>query len=181
MILFAEPKAAFDYIYSQKKLISSKDRRQKMDKLLLRYKQLFLEMPAAKKHHHNYEGGLAIHTAQVLYYTLNIFEQLREHLPGINQENVYVTAVLHDLSKSQIYKRTEKDDGYPFDYNEKFNYEHDVWSIREANVYGLDLNYDEMMGILQAHGGWSRIVEPVSKLATIIHCADMICSQIIKK
>jgi hypothetical protein len=35
-----------------------------------------------------------------------------------------------------------------------------------------------MMGIVQAHGGWSIINSPTHPLACIIHCADMLSSQI---
>lgn len=175
---------SWSYIMSNAKLIQSKKRRSDFTRLLQAYTRGFIENPASVKRHHNKEGGLAIHTAQVLKRALALFRSYRAHLPNISIESVYVVAVLHDLAKTQHYKPSPAypiDRPYQFEYDETFKPEHDVWTIAVANKFDLQLTYDEMMGILQAHGGWSKISEPINKLAVIIHCADMLSSQILKK
>jgi len=179
---------ARDYIVDNLKLIQSKERRANFRKLLASYQTKFLFNPAAVKYHHNQTGGLMIHTAQVLRYALRFHKSLRKHMPTIKAESVYVAAVLHDLAKTRCYKPIDSvfpPSGvfhpYPFQYNKEWKVEHDIWTLSEAERFGLKLSYDEMMGIMQAHGGWSKLNEPITKLAAIIHCADMLSSQVIKK
>jgi len=171
---------AWNYINDELKNIQDKKRRIFVKELLYDYKEEFCTMPSAKKHHHNITGGLLMHTAQVLKWALKIYDENKVHLPGIKRENVYVAAVMHDFSKVILF---EKDESGKHEYKYKdgtWNFEHDVWIIDKLVDYNVKPTYDEMMGILQAHGGWSKIKEPSNKLAAIIHCADMISSQLLK-
>lgn len=176
------------FIMENLKLISNKSRRSNMRFLLQSYKPAFLVQPASVKHHHNKVGGLVVHTAQVLKSALKIHKEYKKHLPKITSENVYIACVLHDLSKTQLYERVDSEyppsnHPYPFTYNKKWGrmYEHDMWTLSKANLYDLRLTYDEIMGIVQAHGGWAKLNDPINKLAVVVHCADMLSSQLIKK
>jgi len=167
------------------KLIKDSGRRKKMRWLLDCYEKKFIFNPASVHHHHSGIGGLCVHTSQVLEIALQLFHDFRAHMPNVTAENVYVAVVLHDLPKTECYKiRVDVALGnpaYPFEYASEWKYEHDIWALSEANRFDLLLSYDEMMGIVQAHGGWSKLNDPVNKLAVIIHCADMISSQLVKK
>ena len=174
----------WDFIISNSKRINDKTRRKRFLQLLNDLKTEFLSMPAARKRHHHKEGGLLKHTFQVVSIALELYEKYKKHLPGITAESIYIVAVLHDLAKCKSYlynHRYPADEPYPFNHNEEFKDEPDVWTIAKAEMYDLKLSYDEMMGIMQAHGGWSKINEPTNKLAVIIHCADIISSQIIRR
>ncbi len=156
-------------------------RRLKLEKLLLNYKEGFCNVPAARKLHHNHRGGLLEHTHQVIDESLKLYNRLKETIrvefsKRITIESVFICAVLHDLHKIKTYDISNTD---KITTNKNFNMEHDIWTISEANKYGLNLTYDEMMGILQAHGGWSKIDSPTHPLACIIHCADLISSQLL--
>lgn len=172
--------SSWDKIWDNSKLIQDKEKRKRFKELLNEHKPNFLTKPSAVKYHHNYEGGLVVHTAQVMERALDLFKENKKHFPNTSLESVYIVAVLHDLSKCMSYIPA-KEGNYKFTYNREFKEEHDVWTLAQANSHGICLTYDEMMGILQAHGGWSKIKDPVNKLASIIHCADMISSQVIKR
>jgi hypothetical protein len=166
------------------KLISDKQRRLCMHRLLDCYKEKFLSNPAAVRHHHVRVGGLCVHTSQVLDLALQLFHDFRAHMPTVTMENVYVAVILHDLSKTQCYRMREDavlSPASPFEYAADWKYEHDIWTLSEAARFGLLLSYDEMMGVMQAHGGWAKLNDPVNKLAVIVHCADMISSQLLKQ
>ena len=180
MTVIKDADKAWDFVMGKIKLIQDKHRRRMFQALLEGFEDDFRFYPAAKKYHHNTEGGLIIHTAQVLEEALALFEKYKKHMPEITSESVYVCAVLHDLSKCVLYDRLVGAQPQ-FDYRDGNKFEHDVWTINKANEADLKLTYDEMMGILQAHGGWSKINEPTTKLSTIIHCADMLSSQIVKR
>lgn len=151
------------------------NRMSNLKNLLLNYKEGFCNAPAARKLHHNYRGGLLKHTFDVINISFKIFDiySLTNYFP---EESVFISAILHDLHKIKTYNISNTD---KITINKDFNVEHDIWTINEANKYGLNLSYDEMMGILQAHGGWSKINSPTHPLACIIHCADMISSQLL--
>lgn len=58
-------------------------------------------MPAAKRFHHNYLGGLLVHTLECLKFAkinLDLFDY------KINRENVYAACILHDIGKIFEYK-----------------------------------------------------------------------------
>jgi len=171
---------AWNYILENMKLIRDEDRRDKFRKLLEDFKSKFLHVPAAVKYHHAHEGGLVIHTAQVLRWALKIYEENKEHLPDISQESIYLVAVVHDLMKCETLQESPAGP-FAFKYRKDFNYEHNIWVLAKLNEYGITLSYDEMMGIMQSHGGWSKLNNPSNRLASLIHVADMISSQLIGK
>ena len=176
---------SWESIMAGLKLIQDKQRRLCMHRLLDFYKEKFISNPAAVKHHHNRVGGLCVHTSQVLGLALQMYHDFRANVPDVSMENVYVAVILHDLSKTQLYRLRDDDAALnlscPFEYVPDWKYEHDIWTLSEAARFELLLSYDEMMGVMQAHGGWSKLNEPVNKLAVIVHCADMMSSQLLKR
>jgi 23S rRNA maturation-related 3'-5' exoribonuclease YhaM len=150
-----------------------------MRSLLDIYRKQFCAATAAEYHHHSGSGGLANHTAEVIDWALRLFDEFGDKMFGITAENVYIAAVLHDLAKINQY-RLVPPENVTFEYDRGWQFEPDIWVINEANRFGLQLNYDEMMGIIQAHGGWSKMRTPMNQLGVLIHLADMISSQLLK-
>jgi HD superfamily phosphohydrolase YqeK len=173
--------AAWWIIRSGSAMISDKSRRAAFEKLLDCYKSGFCISPAASAHHHNFAGGLAIHTAEVMEHALELRQRFSSSLSDIPAGSVYIAAVLHDLPKIKQYMPNPMSHSvrkFEFVYDKSWDFEPDIWTISEAARFGLQLTYDEMMGIVQAHGGWSKMRDPVSRLGALIHIADMISSQI---
>lgn len=161
-------------------LIQDEDRREKFKKLMEDLKTKFLHVPAAVKHHHAYEGGLVIHTAQVLQWALKLHDENRKYLPDMSRESIYLVSVIHDLMKCEVLQESPSGP-FAFQYRKDFDYEHNVWVLAKLNEYGITLSYDEMMGVMQSHGGWSKLNNPSNRLASLTHVADMISSQLIGK
>ena len=60
--------------------------------------------PAATRVHHNYQGGLLVHTAEVLELCRVIAEaSLRRGYTFINKDVLYAGAILHDIGKVETY------------------------------------------------------------------------------
>lgn len=161
------------------KYINDRERRRAMKNLLTDFRHNMMSKPASIKHHHAFAGGLAVHTSQVIRYAMELYKSNKALMRHIIQENVYISAVLHDISKCVQYTvNCDPSFPYAFRHDERMNIEPDIWSLATAERYGIKLNYYEMMGIVQAHGGWSKLNTPIEKLSVIIHCADMLSSQL---
>ena len=63
--------------------------------ILNKYQQDFFQMPAAKKLHHAFAGGLAFHTVSML----NIARMLCGQYEELNKSLLYSGLILHDLGK----------------------------------------------------------------------------------
>ena len=176
-------KETWHYILGCSALIEDNDKRHKFRAFLNSYKTKFTNAPAAKGKHHAYRGGLIIHTKQVLEAAIDIKIKYDKWLQDISHESIYICSVLHDLSKIHQYhiqkniKNPEKD---IISSNKGWNMEKDIWIVAEAIKYDIQLTYDEIMGIMQAHGGRSTISSPTNKLACVIHCADTISAIFMK-
>ena len=133
----------------------------------------FNTWPAAEKHHHVYEGGLMVHTAEVLGNALwhgNLHRSL---------EILTCAAVFHDVMKIKDY---EKVDGVW----QKTKYAKQVYHpagsyaewIRACSNLSIDKELADAVGhcILSHHGrkDWGAIQEPQTKEALILHFADML-------
>ena len=75
--------------------------------LYVENRELFYEVPAAVGHHHEYMGGLAEHTMQVLTGVLNTYSLYRKEL---NRDLLICGAILHDIGKVRCYELV---DGIP--------------------------------------------------------------------
>lgn len=61
-----------------------------------------LACPAATHVHHSYQGGLVVHTAEVLDICKAIYECSKKY-SFINRDVLYCSAILHDIGKTQTY------------------------------------------------------------------------------
>ena len=66
-------------------------------------KEKLMACPAATHVHHNYHGGLIVHTAEVLELCIATAETCSRRYPFVNKDVLYSAAVLHDIGKVQTY------------------------------------------------------------------------------
>lgn len=128
----------------------------------------FFEAPASSGHHLNIQGGLCQHSLNVCKAGLMIWEGLKTLYPsGVNnvkRKNVIIATLLHDVCKTDIYKRTvkkrknklgqwEDSEGYRVSYKD-FPMGHGEKSVIMLLCSGLELHDDEMLAIRWHMGAW---------------------------
>lgn len=128
----------------------------------------FFSAPASARHHLAEEGGLLQHSLNVYAQALEIAAVERamhpEMLLGLYTESIVIASLLHDVCKSDVYKRVEKfrkdKDGkwekylaYENDQG-KFPIGHGEKSVIMLLRMGLSLTEDEMYAIRWHMAGW---------------------------
>ena len=128
----------------------------------------FFEAPASSGHHLNIQGGLCQHSLNVCKAGLMIWEGLKTLDPsGVNnakRESVIIATLLHDVCKTDIYKRTvkkrknklgqwEDSEGYRVSYKD-FPMGHGEKSVIMLLCSGLERHDDEMLAIRWHMGAW---------------------------
>ncbi|RAP51510.1 MAG: hypothetical protein BZ138_05115 [Methanosphaera sp. rholeuAM270] len=143
----------------------------------------FIEAPAAKKHHHNYKGGLLVHTNEVI----EICKTISSIYEKINRDLLIAGAILHDIGKIESYDyKSEiinmKQEGLMLEHifiggcivKEKMN----QLNIRD------DTKIAVLHMILSHHGkielGWGSSVDPKTPEAIALHQADDMSAKITK-
>lgn len=66
-------------------------------------KDKLMTCPAATHVHHQYQGGLLVHTAEVLELSKSVVETCIKRYSFINRDVVYASAILHDIGKVETY------------------------------------------------------------------------------
>ena len=119
-------------------------------------KDKILVMPAAKLMHHNYIGGLMVHTLECLKYAeinMDAFFQ------RVNRDEVYAACLLHDIGK--IFEYTIDTESGLIDYDENFRKEwisHSQYGFSICMTAGLK----RVAKMIAAHHGradWGAIVD----------------------
>jgi 3'-5' exoribonuclease len=137
---------------------------------------------ASPKNHHCYDGGLAVHTSEVLENALLMAEAQQYK---VNKDVIIAAVVWHDFGKIYDYSRERDKDG---NYNRNSHYflvRHLSRSYAEfmisATINGLNEQLKEQVAhcILSHHGRkeWGSPVEPITPEAFIVHAADHISAQ----
>jgi len=67
----------------------------------------FFDAPASSYHHHDYKGGLLVHSIQVLESLKLIYSALNDG-KLINEDIAFILAIGHDLTKCNYYNEVEK-------------------------------------------------------------------------
>ena len=112
--------------------------------------------PAAKTMHHNYIGGLLVHTlecAQIVDANIKVLFQ------EINRDEAIAAAILHDIGK--IFEYTINTENGLIDYDESFKKE---WMTHSQYGYCLCMNkgFKKVAKMIAAHHGrsdWGAIVD----------------------
>jgi len=142
----------------------------------------FMEWPASVTKHHIYEGGLVVHTAEVLKGALLLASGSR----SADLETIVAAAIFHDFMKIRDYERvpgTLLFQGAP--YREGIRHvvgSHAAW-VRAAELRCRERApkwVDAVSHCILAHHGrieWGSPVEPQTIEAQILHFADMMSAR----
>ncbi len=125
-------------------------------KILNENKEKFIVAPAAKQMHHNYIGGLVVHTLECLEFALTILPKLKKY---VNRDEVLSACILHDMGK--IFEYDINLESGIIEYNEKFRKD---WISHSQ--YGFTLcmsnNYPNIAKMIAAHHGraeWGAMID----------------------
>lgn len=166
----------------------------------------FFDAPASARNHFNFPGGLALHSLNVYDVAMRLRDSMIAMRPDTTEyltpESIAITALLHDICKADIYRRTrrrqkneigtwEDIEGYEVDYS-TLPVGHGEKSVMMLLRAGLDLEDDEILAIRWHMGPWDlppqsiemdksyRIAQKKSPLVALIHTADTLAAQIIE-
>ena len=159
------------------------------------YHTAYFEAPASTKYHHAYEGGLAQHSLNV-YKTLLDVLKMKQFCKSfvINYDSIILSALLHDVCKTNFYKISEKNvKNEQTGKWEKENY----YTVDDSHFYGhgecsvmliekyIRLTNEERYAIRFHMGGFDEIAKTggilnkafqTYPLALALHIADMMAS-----
>lgn len=112
--------------------------------------------PAAKMMHHNYIGGLMIHTLECLKYAETNIE-LSDY--KFNRDNIMAACMLHDIGK--IFEYTIDVENGTIDYDENFRKE---WLTHSQYGFSICMTngFKEVAKMIAAHHGrsdWGAIID----------------------
>ena len=167
----------------------------------------FFDAPASAGHHLNTAGGLVQHSLNVYKCAMMLRDQMDILSPGIKSEcsddSVIIASLLHDVCKSDIYKRTtrqrknalgtwEPSEGYKCSYKD-FPIGHGEKSVIMLLCSGLDMTDAEMIAIRWHMGAWEIPFQSIEtqknqdaayeqySLCTLIHAADLLAARLMEK
>lgn len=112
--------------------------------------------PAAKMMHHNYIGGLMVHTLECLRYAETNIE-LSDY--KFNRDNIMAACMLHDIGK--IFEYTIDIENGTIDYDENFRKE---WLTHSQYGFSICMTngFKEVAKMIAAHHGrsdWGAIID----------------------
>lgn len=167
----------------------------------------FFSAPASAGHHLNVEGGLVQHSLNTCKAAFAIWEGMKALEPSLDtevkKESIIISALLHDVCKADIYKRSVKKrknklgqwedcEGYKVSYKD-FPMGHGEKSLVVILLSGLELYDDEMLAIRWHIGAWGlnqnsfedvRNYDTAQKeypLVAIIHAADVMAANVMER
>lgn len=119
-------------------------------------KEKMLVCPAAKHMHHNYIGGLVIHTYECVEFALSVLEKVKKYL---NKDEVLAAAILHDIGKLFEYE-INLESGV-IEYNEQFKKD---WITHSQYGYTLCmsngfLNIAKMIAAHHGRADWGAMID----------------------
>lgn len=167
----------------------------------------FFDAPASARNHFNFPGGLAEHSLNVYDMAMALrgaIIPLRADMEkALNPDSIAIAALLHDVCKTNIYRRTkrkqrneigvwEEVEGYEVDYSE-MPVGHGEKSVIMLLRSGLDLEDEEIFAIRWHMGPWDLPAQSIemdksyrkahdrSPLVALIHTADTLAAQILER
>lgn len=146
-----------------------------------------LVAPAGRRRHHSYSGGLLSHIVQMIEIAFVIYHQNTYPFKGVlNKGDIVIGCFIHDIHKAiNTFIYDTKSNKVVFAYNYKNKYlPDDFQSIKILMDFGIKLSEQHMNAIIMAEGGFSKVMDEdteMSKLAVLVHMADLYSSQILKK
>ena len=121
-----------------------------------KYEDRIKKAPAAKTMHHNYMGGLLVHTLECIELAKSNLSVLYQK---INPDYAIAACAFHDIGK--IFEYTIDDENGLIDYDENFKKE---WFTHSQYAYSLCMNngFKEVAKMIAAHHArteWGAIVD----------------------
>lgn len=127
-----------------------------LTRFFMEHKDKIKIMPAAKVMHHNYIGGLMIHTLECLKYAetnmdLSVYK--------FNRDHILAACILHDIGK--IFEYTIDTESGIIDYDENFRKE---WISHSQYGFSICMTegFKEIARMIAAHHGrsdWGAIID----------------------
>jgi putative nucleotidyltransferase with HDIG domain len=156
----AEREATFKELEAFINKISDEKLKNFVAKIYEENKNQILVAPGAKMMHHNYIGGLMVHTLECLQYAevnLNAFFQ------RVNKDEVFAACLLHDIGK--VFEYTIDLESGLIDYDEDFRKEwitHSQYGFTICMSAGFK-RVAKMIAAHHARADWGAIVDLDSK------------------
>ena len=123
-------------------------------------KEKILVCPAAKQMHHNYIGGLVIHTFECVEFALAVLDKVKKYL---NRDEVLAAAILHDIGK--IYEYDINLESGMIEYNEQFRKDwitHSQYGFTLCMSNGF-LNVAKMIAAHHGRADWGAMIDLAEK------------------
>lgn len=164
-----EYKALFSFIEK----IKDEKLKQFVSEIYTQNKEKILVSPAAKLMHHNYIGGLMVHTHECLRYAETMFGMFFQR---VNQDEVYAACLLHDIGKIFEYK-VDLESGL-IDYDEEFRKE---WITHSQYGFCICMNagFKKVARMIAAHharADWGAIIDlnekDIEPILYLVHHID---------
>ena len=151
-----EREAEYQALESYIARISDEKLRTFVSDIYAKNKDKILIMPAAKLMHHNYIGGLMVHTLECLKYAE---VNLQAFFQRVNQDEVFAACLLHDIGK--IFEYTVNTESGLIDYDENFRKEwisHSQYAFSVCMTAGFK-RVAKMIAAHHARADWGAIVD----------------------
>ena len=151
-----EREAEYQALESYIARISDEKLRTFVSDIYAKNKDKILIMPAAKLMHHNYIGGLMVHTLECLKYAE---VNLQAFFQRVNQDEVFAACLLHDIGK--IFEYTVNTESGLIDYDENFRKEwisHSQYGFSVCMTAGFK-RVAKMIAAHHARADWGAIVD----------------------
>ena len=121
-----------------------------------KHEEIIKIAPAAKLMHHNYIGGLLVHTFECCQIAESVANSVFQR---IDMNKLYAACILHDIGK--IFEYTVDTESGLIDYDESFKKD---WLSHTQFGYSLCMNNDfkEVARMIAAHHGrtdWGAIID----------------------
>lgn len=151
-----EQKEAYTRLVGYIDKIKDENLRTFVSKIYEENKERILVSPAAKLMHHNYIGGLMVHTLECFEYAEKVMDMVFQK---INHDNVYAACLLHDIGK--IFEYTIDIESGLIDYDENFRKE---WISHSQYGFSICMNAGfktiaKMIAAHHARTDWGAIVD----------------------
>ena len=152
----AEREAEYNALISYINLIKDDALKNFVLDIYTKNKEQILIAPAAKLMHHNYIGGLMVHTHECLQYADKMFEVFFQR---VNHDEAYAACLLHDIGK--VFEYTIDTESGLIDYDEDFRKE---WISHSQYGFSICMNagFKRIARMIAAHHAraeWGAIID----------------------
>ena len=151
-----QTKQYYEGILSYIEKIKNEKLKEFLNKYFNEHEQKIKIAPAAKLMHHNFMGGLLVHTLECCQIAENIADTVFQK---IKRDELYAACILHDIGK--IFEYNVDTESGLIDYNEDFKKD---WITHSQYGYSLCMNngFKIVARMIAAHHGrteWGAIID----------------------